>query len=79
MSKAEQPNNSIPEDRKVVEEFFQLFKTPWEFYDPNRGRYEVLLVADGDIPKVDADLVVVYGSEPGEQEQGVVYESRESH
>ena len=31
-------------DHDVVREFFELFKTPWEFFKPDR-KYEVLLCA----------------------------------
>jgi len=49
-----------PADNEVVREFFELFKTPWEFYRQGR-RYEVALCA-ADVPfQADADLVVVYG------------------
>lgn len=53
-----------PQERAVVEEFFQLFKTPWEFFTgaPQR-HYEVLIVTDHEIPETDAALVVVYGAE----------------
>jgi peptidoglycan/xylan/chitin deacetylase (PgdA/CDA1 family) len=34
-------------DHDVVREFFELFKTPWDFYEPGRN-YEVLLCA-GDV------------------------------
>jgi len=48
-----------PAEHDVVREFFELFKTPWEFYRPGR-RYEVALCA-ADLPlQADADLVVVY-------------------
>ncbi len=50
-------------EREVVEEFFQLFKTPWEFYNPDRMRYEVLITTDGDLPEADAPLIVIYGIE----------------
>ena len=33
-----------PTDQDVVREFFELFKTPWEFYRRD-GRYELLLCA----------------------------------
>ncbi len=35
-------------EQEVVREFFELFKTPWEFYRRDR-RYEVVLCA-GDRP-----------------------------
>lgn len=56
---------SRPEERAVVEEFFQLFKTPWEFFDPRRRHYEVLIVTDHLVPVTDASLIVVYGTDQG--------------
>ncbi len=51
-----------PLDHVVVREFFELFKTPWEFYRPDR-RYDVLLCAgEGDFPENAARLIVVYAS-----------------
>jgi hypothetical protein len=49
------------DDRKIVEEFFQLFKTSWEFYDPSR-RYDVLLITEGEIPECESHLVLIYGT-----------------
>lgn len=50
------------DERPVVEEFFELFKTPWEFYE--RGRvYDVVIATAGHVPAVDAPLVVIYGSD----------------
>lgn len=46
----------------VVEEFFELFKTPWEFYEQGRA-YDVVVATADDLPKVDARLVLVYGAE----------------
>jgi hypothetical protein len=54
---------SRPEEREPIEEFFQLFKTPWEFYDPGRGRYDVLIATHGIIPATQAALIVMYGAE----------------
>lgn len=46
-------------DREVVQEFFELFKTPWEFYRGDR-EYDVLLCGgDGEFPAT-AKLAVVY-------------------
>jgi hypothetical protein len=48
-----------PTEADVVREFFELFKTPWEFYR-NGQRYDVLLCA-GDTPfEGNAGLVVLY-------------------
>src|SRR5438128_347742 len=47
-----------PADHAVVAEFFELFKTPWQFYRRDR-RYEVLLCAgDGEFHENAAKLVV---------------------
>lgn len=49
-----------PADHDVIREFFELFKTPWEFHRPGR-RYEVLLGAgDVELSGTSADLTLVY-------------------
>src|ERR1043165_9428028 len=45
----------------AVAEFFELFKSPWEFYQPGT-HYDVLLSSTNWIPETDATLVVSYGS-----------------
>lgn len=49
-----------PADHVVVREFFELFKTPWEFYSPDR-RYAVVLCA-GDSRNIGNATVVIYYS-----------------
>src|SRR5437867_1126452 len=49
-------------ERAIVEEFFQLFKTPWEFVQEDRA-YDVVVVTTDEIPEVDARLIVRYGSD----------------
>lgn len=48
-----------PSEHDVVREFFELFKTPWEFYRSDR-RYEVVLCAGGDQVNGTAKLVLLY-------------------
>jgi len=48
-----------PSEHDVVREFFELFKTPWEFYRRDR-RYEVLLCAGGDQVDGAAKFVLFY-------------------
>ena len=48
-------------DLKIAEEFFELFKTPWEQAVPKR-RYSVVLSTSGSIQNFEADLFLVYGS-----------------
>jgi peptidoglycan/xylan/chitin deacetylase (PgdA/CDA1 family) len=48
-----------PADRDVVSEFFELFKTPWEFYRRDR-QYDVLLCAEDCQFDSGAKLVVLY-------------------
>lgn len=45
----------------VVEEFFELFKTPWEWYVSGRA-YDVIVSNIDEIPGVAAKLLIVYGS-----------------
>ena len=57
----------------TVEEFFEFFKTPWEFYESGR-RYDVVVATTNEIPEVDARLLLVYGSDTksGDARRGVV-------
>ena len=52
------------EEREIVREFFELFKTPWEFYRPE-AQYEAVLFArrDASARGVTANLVIVYASQ----------------
>ena len=61
----------------TVKEFFELFKTPWEFCKPNRS-YDVILSDKTDLPEVDAKLVMIYSSEKTrwDESAGIVIESR---
>jgi len=52
-----------PEQLTVVEEFFQLFKTPWELFRPGVA-YEVVIATVAELPEVTAKLLVVSGSQP---------------
>jgi hypothetical protein len=49
-------------EHPIVGEFFELFKTPWEFYERGRS-YDVVVVTTGDVPHANARLMVVYGSD----------------
>ncbi|MBA2525507.1 MAG: hypothetical protein H0V18_06940 [Pyrinomonadaceae bacterium] len=64
-------------DHPVVTEFFQLFKTHWEFWLPERT-YEVLLCCETVIPDNQASLVVAYTSEPAVDFGSVVSNSSDS-
>src|SRR6266487_6658249 len=51
-----------PAEEHIVREFFELFKTPWEFYRPD-GRYDVVLCSDNsNVDEVAAKLVLIYGA-----------------
>jgi len=50
-------------EHSVITEFFELFKTPWEFYRSER-RYEVILCCGNtDLPENNGKLVVIYAGE----------------
>jgi hypothetical protein len=46
----------------TVAEFFELFKTPWEFWRP-ATRYDVLLCSNSPVPENDASVLLIYGSQ----------------
>jgi hypothetical protein len=47
----------------IVQEFFQLFKTPWEFYRED-AQYEVVLISrNGSTVNCHARLTVIYGAD----------------
>jgi hypothetical protein len=49
-------------ETRWVQEFFELFKTPWEFYVPNR-RYDLVLTTSAAMPVgLNTAAVVVYAS-----------------
>jgi peptidoglycan/xylan/chitin deacetylase (PgdA/CDA1 family) len=48
-----------PEEQSVVREFFELFKTPWEFYRGD-GQYDVLLCAGDAEFTGNAKVVLLY-------------------
>lgn len=49
-------------EARAVKEFFQLFKTPWEFYVRNHD-YDAIIVAEPDVSiELNASLVVIYCS-----------------
>lgn len=44
-------------EKEVVQEFFQLFKTPWEFYQEGHA-YNVIITDDHDHKRTDAQLII---------------------
>ncbi len=50
-------------ERPWVAEFFELFKTPWEFCRSG-SNYDVLLCTTGDIPTHISKLLIVFSSQP---------------
>ena len=60
-----------PEDVAVFGEFFELFKTPWEIYEPGRA-YDVVLTTTGDVPDVDTGVLVIYGAHTRRGDERIV-------
>lgn len=50
------------DDREIVTEFFELFKTPWEFYNHKRA-YDIVVTANSYIPQTNSKLLIIYGSD----------------
>lgn len=53
-----------PDQRAAVEEFFQLFKTPWEFHVPGGRPYEVVISTLDELPEAGPALTIIYSSAP---------------
>ncbi len=52
-----------PTEHSIVREFFELFKTPWEFYRSDR-KYQVLVcAADTDFDKDAAKVTLIYSGQ----------------
>jgi hypothetical protein len=68
-----------PDQAKVVEEFFELFKTPWEAYRPGRP-YDVVIATVDHIPDLEARLLLICGSTPksSDASDGIDIESSQS-
>ena len=49
-------------EHSAIVEFFELFKTPWEFWRPG-SRYDVLLCSNSTVPENDARLLLLYSSQ----------------
>ncbi len=64
-------------ERAVIREFFELFKTPWEFCRPGIA-YDVLICSGSKFVSNSAELVVVYGSgeSPVDAEWGIIRTAR---
>src|SRR5262249_47014794 len=60
------------DEHAAVAEFFELFKTPWEFYRPGT-HYDVLLCSNSPVPEHNAKLLLLYGArqQAFEQYRGV--------
>jgi peptidoglycan/xylan/chitin deacetylase (PgdA/CDA1 family) len=62
----------------TVEEFFELFKTPWEAYRPGRA-YDVVVATVDEIPDVAPRLLALYGAgvKTRDARDGIVARSRQ--
>jgi hypothetical protein len=49
-------------EHRVVVEFFELFKTPWEFHQPG-AHYDILICSNSIVPENNARLLVLYGAQ----------------
>lgn len=48
-------------EKGIVEEFFELFKTPWEFARSGRP-YDVVLITADSVDEIEAPVIIIYGS-----------------
>lgn len=50
------------EEHAAVREFFELFKTPWQFHREG-APYQVLICSSAAVPQTSAKLILIYGAE----------------
>ncbi len=64
---------SKQQEAEVVAEFFELFKTAWEFYDPTRSYDVIISTRGGDVPSEQSRLLIIYSHEQTEYDskQGI--------
>lgn len=70
---------SKPTETKVVQEFFELFKTPWELWVPGR-EYDVVICTSDEIPQdLGARLALIYNSNltDFDQQRGITLQSKQ--
>lgn len=48
-------------EKEIVSEFFELFKTPWEFFSPDKT-YDVVINTSGTVEKTEAKLTLIYNT-----------------
>lgn len=60
-------------ENEVVREFFQLFKSPWQFVQSGR-KYDVILSTLDDVPESEADVYLIFNSKQLECDPGGVRE-----
>jgi hypothetical protein len=53
-----------PSERAAARELFELFKTPWEFHEPDRD-YDVLISSSSSPGSARATLSLLFGADPG--------------
>jgi hypothetical protein len=59
-----------PPDFPMVEEFFELFKTPWEHANPGK-KYPVVLINNESIDRFEAERFLVYGSQESDVDRAL--------
>jgi hypothetical protein len=66
-------------DEPIASEFFELFKTPWEFFRSGRKYRVVLCCGESNLKEIPADVLLLYANEKTEfdTEQKIQIQSRQ--
>jgi len=67
-----------PSEREIATEFFELFKTPWEFYNPGK-QYDVIISTLPDLDDNTARLIVVFAGNPIDWQGNIGVKSLTGH
>ena len=55
------------DEKKIVSEFFQLFKVPWEFYAEGKN-YDIVITTENHIHNVNTKILIHYSSNNNQTE-----------
>ncbi len=62
-----------PSQKPAVEEFFELFKTPWHYFEQGSFHYDIVIATHGQPEVNSARLLIIFGNQeiPLDKEAGV--------
>lgn len=50
------------QEKNLAEEFFELFKIPWEFYEAGRAYDVVISTSQDNVSELNSKFIIIYSS-----------------